>query len=141
MQNNLFEIRKSSGMSQMELAKKSGVSRTTIWQIETNPDYVAKITVIAALAKALDVTVDKLLCDHPAQQEDTSIEFTREEFQQLIDNGTIKLATEAEWSRFVLRALMNYHERITLNEGYPGLDCWKRGLQFAISCVEEKIPK
>lgn len=141
MQNNLFEIRKSRGLSQMELAKKSGVSRATIWQIETNPDYAAKITVITALAKALDVTVDQLLCDRPTRQEDKVIEFTKEEFQQLIDSGTIKPATEAEWSRFVLRALMNYHERITLNEGYPGLDCWKRGLQFAISCVEEKIPK
>lgn len=49
--------------------------------------------------------------------------------------------SEAEWSRFVLRALLNYHERITLNEAYPGLDCWKQGLQFAINCVEEKITK
>ena len=54
---------------------------------------------------------------------------------------TLAAASEAEWSRFVLRALLNYHERMTLNENYPGLECWKRGLQFAISCVEEKIKK
>ena len=49
--------------------------------------------------------------------------------------------SEAEWSRFVLRALLNYHERITMNEPYPSLDSWKIGLQFAIKCVEEKIAK
>ena len=68
------------------------------------------------------------------------IEFTRDEFQRLKDSGAIASVSDAEWSRFVLRALLNYHERITMGS-YPELDCWKRGLQFAISCVEEKIPK
>ena len=68
------------------------------------------------------------------------IELTQENVQRLIDNGTIKLVSEAEWARFVLRALLNYHERVMMNENYPELECWKKGLQFAISCVEEKIP-
>lgn len=71
---------------------------------------------------------------------DMVVEFTQGEFQRLIDNGMIKPVSDAEWSRFVLRALLNYHERITMG-AYPDLDCWKRGLQFAISCVEEKIPQ
>lgn len=65
MQNNLFEFRKARGMSQMELARKSGVSRTTIWQIETNPDYAAKKSVLEALAHALGVTVSELLISLP----------------------------------------------------------------------------
>lgn len=64
-----------------------------------------------------------------------------EALEEAIRFGKIRSVSEAEWSRFVLRSLMNYHERITLNDDYPSLDCWKRGLQFAISCVEEKIPK
>ena len=66
--------------------------------------------------------------------------FDQETRQRLIDNGTIKPVSDAEWSRFVLRALRNYHERITMGQ-YPELDCWKKGLEFAISCVEEKIEK
>lgn len=66
--------------------------------------------------------------------------FDQENRQRLIDNGTIKPVSDAEWSRFVLRALRNYHERITMGH-YPELDCWKQGLEFAISCVEEKIEK
>lgn len=73
------------------------------------------------------------------EQTDKVVALTQEDLQRLVDNGTIKTVSDAEWSRFVLRALLNYHERITMNESYSNLDCWKRGLQFAISCVEEKI--
>lgn len=66
-----------------------------------------------------------------------------ENFDELSASVREKLepVSDAEWSRFVLRALLNYHERITMNEPYPSLDCWKVGLQFAIKCVEEKIAK
>ena len=52
--------------------------------------------------------------------------------------GKIRIASEAESSRFVLRALINYHERMTMGYG-PWFDHWKNGLEFALSCVEEKI--
>lgn len=49
----------------MELARKSGVSRTTIWQIESNPDYIVKTSALEALAHALGVTVIELLISLP----------------------------------------------------------------------------
>ena len=53
-------------------------------------------------------------------------ELTKEQLEKL------KPASQAEWSRFVLKALISYHERITMG-GHPDLDCWKRGLEFAVS--------
>lgn len=46
-------------------------------------------------------------------------------------------ASKAQWARFVLRGLINYHERMTLNAGHD-LDCWKEALEYALACVEEK---
>ena len=74
---------------------------------------------------------------------DYEIEMTEEEAAALeaaVRSGSVEPVSEAEWSRFVLQALLSYHERITMG-GNPELDCWKQGLLFAISCVEEKIPK
>lgn len=74
---------------------------------------------------------------------DYIIDVTPEQHEQIIKNiEAEKVATvsSAEWSRFVLRALISYHERTTMGI-HPELDCWKRGLEFAVSCVEEKIPK
>ena len=52
----------------------------------------------------------------------------------------LEVVSDAEWARFVLRGLISYHNRTTM--GYhPDLDCWKRGLEFALACVEEKIPQ
>lgn len=62
------------------------------------------------------------------------IELTEEQLEKL------KPASQAEWSRFVLKALISYHERITMG-GHPDLDCWKRGLEFAVSCVEKEIER
>ena len=70
---------------------------------------------------------------------DYIIDVTPEQHEQIIKNieaGKVATVSSAEWSRFVLRALISYHERTTME-----LDCWKRGLEFAVSCVEEKIPK
>lgn len=62
------------------------------------------------------------------------LELTKEQWEKL------KPATQAEWSRFVLKALISYHERITMG-GHPDLECWKRGLEFAVSCVQKEIDK
>lgn len=58
--------------------------------------------------------------------------------EEAVKAGKIKIASEAESSRFILRALINYHERMTMGYG-PEHDHWKNGLEFALSCVEEKI--
>lgn len=56
--NRLREVRISKGMTQTELARKSGVSRVTIWAIESDDEYSVKTKTLEALATALGVTVD-----------------------------------------------------------------------------------
>ena len=62
------------------------------------------------------------------------LELTKEQWEKL------KPATQAKWSRFVLRGLISYRERMTMFE-HPELECWKRGLEFAVSCVQKEIDK
>lgn len=54
------ELREKRGMSQEELAKKSGVSRTTISKLESGAETVAKTTTLGKIAEALSVSVDKI---------------------------------------------------------------------------------
>lgn len=54
MQNKLRQARDEAKMSQEELAKKSGISRTTISGIENNEDIVVKTSTIIAIANALN---------------------------------------------------------------------------------------
>lgn len=54
MQNKLRQARDEANMSQEELAKKSGISRTTISGIENNEDIVVKTSTIIAIANALN---------------------------------------------------------------------------------------
>ena len=52
----------------------------------------------------------------------------------------LEAATDARWARFVLRGLISYHERMTMDT-HPDLDCWKEALKYALACVEEKAAK
>lgn len=54
------ELRKAAGMSTYELAAKSGVSRTTIYLLETNQNHVCMTDTLFALANALDVGIGDL---------------------------------------------------------------------------------
>lgn len=54
MQNKLRQARDEANMSQEELAKKSGISRTTISGIENNEDIVVRTSTIIAIANALN---------------------------------------------------------------------------------------
>lgn len=54
------EIREAKGMSQEALAEKAGISRTIIWNLETNPDAVTTTKTLKSIADALDTTVDKI---------------------------------------------------------------------------------
>lgn len=49
--------REFKGLSQEELASKAGVSRTTIWTLETNPKAQTSTKTLSKIAKALDCTV------------------------------------------------------------------------------------
>lgn len=58
MGNKLKDKRKSKGLTQEELAKKSGVSRGTILALESGKSgVVTKTSTLVKLASALDSTV------------------------------------------------------------------------------------
>lgn len=57
MANKLKEMRFKRMLSVSELARRSGVSRTIIWKIETKPDNNTSEKTMMALAKALDMPV------------------------------------------------------------------------------------
>lgn len=54
MKNKLKEIREELEISQEELSKKSGVSRTTISELETGKTNVITNVTLEKLANALD---------------------------------------------------------------------------------------
>lgn len=60
MANRLKEMRFKRMMTMSELARRSGVSRTLIWRIETKPDNNTSEKTMMALAKALDMPVTKI---------------------------------------------------------------------------------
>lgn len=57
---NVKEVREQKGMTQEELAEKSGISRQTISAIENDTRYSAGVATLAAIARALGTTVDEL---------------------------------------------------------------------------------
>ena len=54
------EIRESIGMSQAELCEKSGITRATIWKLETGDNEVTTSKTLLKIADALGVTVGEL---------------------------------------------------------------------------------
>lgn len=54
MKNRLKLFREGLGMTQEELAKKTGISRATISKIENNEEVSVKTQTIAKISKALD---------------------------------------------------------------------------------------
>lgn len=54
------EIRENLGMSQAELCEKSGITRATIWKLETKDDEVTTSSTLLKIADALGVTVGEL---------------------------------------------------------------------------------
>lgn len=57
MNLNIRRIREELKLSQDELARKSGVSRATISNLENNPDAVTTTATLQKIAAALDVKV------------------------------------------------------------------------------------
>ena len=57
MKNRLKEMRELVGVSQEELAKRSGISRTTISEIETNKKMVVTNITLERLANALNLKI------------------------------------------------------------------------------------
>lgn len=60
MPSKLYETRKAKGYSQAELAKRAGITRVTVSNIETGKVKVVKSETLMKLADALDTTVGSL---------------------------------------------------------------------------------
>lgn len=54
------EVREEKGITQEELAARSGISRQTISAIENDARYSTGVGTLAAIARALETTVDDL---------------------------------------------------------------------------------
>ena len=60
MQYRIREIRESRGISQTELADKAGVTRATIWKLETGEDEVTTTKTLLKISEALGVDAKEL---------------------------------------------------------------------------------
>lgn len=60
MKNRLREIREEKGISQEELSEKSGVSRTTISELETEKKEVTTNITLEKIANALGEKVSNI---------------------------------------------------------------------------------
>lgn len=60
MKNKLKEFREMKGVSQEELAEKSGISRTTISELETEKKEVTTNITLEKIAEALGVKVSDI---------------------------------------------------------------------------------
>lgn len=129
MGERIKQLRKSAGLTQSELGEKVGVKKNAVSKWECGRVEDIPLSTIKELASLFGVSVPYL-----TEDETTELELTKEQWEKL------KPATQAEWSRFVLKALISYHERITMG-GHPDLECWKRGLEFAVSCVQKEIDR
>ena len=61
MAYKIKEIRERKKMTQLELAEKSGVSRTTLSKLENNENPEVRAGTLKAIARALGVKVSALL--------------------------------------------------------------------------------
>lgn len=60
IQNRLKAIREEHGMTQTELAEKTGISRTTISKIENNEEAVVTTKTIAKIAAVFAVAPSEI---------------------------------------------------------------------------------
>lgn len=54
------ELREQRGMSQAELARKAGITRVTLWRLESGDGKVAMTRTLMKIANALSVEVREL---------------------------------------------------------------------------------
>lgn len=60
MEFRIREIREGKGMTQTELSEKAGITRATIWKLETGEEEVTTSKTLEKIANALGVTIGEL---------------------------------------------------------------------------------
>jgi transcriptional regulator with XRE-family HTH domain len=63
---NVKRLRAAAGMTQQDLAVAAGLSTSVVSQIEQGTNADPRMNTLAALAKALGVSVDELMREGPA---------------------------------------------------------------------------
>lgn len=64
----------------------------------------------------------------------------KDALDRAVEAGVIKVATRKETCIHVLRALISYHERMTMGD-FPVKDFYVDALRYAITCVESHDEK
>lgn len=54
------EVRLARGLTQTELAKRAGITRATLWRIESGRDVITTSDTLAKLCTALDTTIEHI---------------------------------------------------------------------------------
>ena len=94
------EIRMRAGLSQSKAAEAIGVAQSHMSNIETGTTHVS-LTTIVAIANALPVTVDDLLCDNvvhckePFQNEMAALLNSCDEYEIRIIRDTVNALLES----------------------------------------------
>ena len=60
MENRVKEVREKLGLTQEELAERSGISRVTIVKVESGEKFDLKVSTLLAISKALGKSVKYL---------------------------------------------------------------------------------
>ncbi len=84
--SKITQLRKAKNLSQTDLAKATGASRTMVGNYERNAN-APSIEMIVKIAKVLDVSIDYLIGDGQLAQYDKEVIKRIEDIQQL-DNDT-----------------------------------------------------
>lgn len=61
MRYKIRELREQQGLTQDALARMSGITRATLWGLETDDTKVTTTATLQAVAQALGVTVSELI--------------------------------------------------------------------------------
>jgi len=61
LNDRVRELRRQAGLSQEDLAQLAGLTRKTIWAVESLPGYAVSVPTLKRIAEALRVDVTELL--------------------------------------------------------------------------------
>lgn len=117
------------GMSKAEFYKMTGISSASFSQWRTGT-YNPTEKKLSSAAICLGVSLNYLVNGKTAKDE---LDITT-----AMRSRVLTPPTEAEWSRFVLLALINYHDRMIVCDER---DFFNKGLLYALALVEKEIEK
>lgn len=67
MRLRVRELREQRGFTQVDLARRSGITRMTIWKLENGERVSTSLATLSAIARALEVPTNELFFDEDAK--------------------------------------------------------------------------